>query len=379
MRSLRAGWGVDTNAPPPLGGWYGKDMKAKHWDGVVHEGAWFRLYQMLMSDRAGEKARLQDFLAREARWGITSITLMEVEPARRVELLSAINPPERLRLIPFLLFQDQNRRREPEYPSVPPELADRVAVTGVKWLLDGTPIERSCAMRASYSDDASTSGQTNFPPDELRAILREAQERNSQVLLHAVGDRTTEGLLDAMDATGGAAAWSDKRLRIEHGDGLMPDLIPRAKRLGVIVVENPTHFTLGELLVRRFGPQRAALFQPFRSLMTAGVPLVIASDGSPATPLLNPYLNIMLAISYPGKPKEGLTREEAVIAYTKTAAYAEFAEKNEGTIEPGKFADLAVLSQDIFAAPPADLPKTESVLTIAGGKIAYTDGSLIRE
>jgi predicted amidohydrolase YtcJ len=82
-------------------------------------------------------------------------------------------------------------------------------------------------------------------------------------------------------------------------------------------------------------------------------------------------LNIMLASLYPGKPQEAITREQAVMAYTLTAAYAEFAEKEKGSLEPGKLADLALLSQDIFHVPPGNLPKTESVLTMVGGQIAY--------
>ncbi len=68
-------------------------------------------------------------------------------------------------------------------------------------------------------------------------------------------------------------------------------------------------------------------------------------------------------------------REQAVIAYTKTAAYAEFAEEGKGTLDPGKFADLAVLSQDIFRVPAEELPKMESVLTMVGGKIVYDAGT----
>ena len=70
-----------------------------------------------------------------------------------------------------------------------------------------------------------------------------------------------------------------------------------------------------------------------------------------------------------------MTREEAVTAFTRTAAYAEFAEGTQGTLEPGKLADLAVLSQDIFQVRLEDLPKTESVLTMVGGQIAYASGA----
>jgi predicted amidohydrolase YtcJ len=200
----------------------------------------------------------------------------------------------------------------------------------------------------------------------MEAMLRESLENDDQLLVHVVGDRTTETFLSAMEATGGKAVWQKRRVRIEHGDGVMPDLIKRVKGLGVVVVENPTHLAIRELLVKRYGLQRADEMQPLRSLLDAGIPLALGSDGPN-----NPYLNIMLASTYPGKPKEALTREQAIIAYTLTSAYAEFAEKEKGSLEPGKLADLAVLSQDIFREAPEELPKTESVLTMVGGKIVY--------
>ena len=86
---------------------------------------------------------------------------------------------------------------------------------------------------------------------------------------------------------------------------------------------------------------------------------------------MNPYLNIMLASLHPNRPSEAITREQAVIAYTLTSAYAEFAEKEKGSLEPGKLADLAVLSQDIFTIAPPEMPKTTSLLTIVGGKIVF--------
>jgi predicted amidohydrolase YtcJ len=373
-RTAAERFGIDTGAPPPLAGWYGKDMKSKQWDGVVHQSAWFRIFDLLMSEKTGQEAKLRRLLEGEAKWGVSSIALLDLHPALRVEQLAAIDSPLRVRLVPALGYQDQTRRRTPEYPPVPERLSDRVSVNGEKWLLDSSPIERSGAMRAPYADDPSTSGQLDFPLDEMRAILEEARQRNRPLLLHAVGDRAIEAILDLMEATGGADVWSRQRVRIEHGDGLMPDLIPRARKLGVIVVQNPMHFTFGDLFTRRLGRERMLVFQPFRTLLDAGIPVVIATDGVSDTPLLNPYASIMLATAYPGKPQESMTRIQALKAFTETAAYAEFAEDSRGRLEPGKLADLAVLSQDILEVPSADLPKTESLLTMVGGKIAYASG-----
>jgi predicted amidohydrolase YtcJ len=89
---------------------------------------------------------------------------------------------------------------------------------------------------------------------------------------------------------------------------------------------------------------------------------------------MNPYVNIMFAVTHPVNPAEALNREEAVLAYTRGSAYAEFAEREKGVLAPGMLADFAVLSQDIFAAPLGELSKTESVLTVVGGKVAYDAG-----
>jgi hypothetical protein len=160
--------------------------------------------------------------------------------------------------------------------------------------------------------------------------------------------------------------WSEKRVRMEHGEGLMSDLIPRARQLGVVVVQNPSHMTNREILYQRFGQETMKQYQPFRSLLSAGIPLALGSDGP-----LNPFLNIMFAITDPARPSEAISREQAVEAYTNGSAFAEFAEKEKGTLTSGKLADLAVLSQDIFSVPVEDLPKTQSIMTIVGGKVVY--------
>jgi predicted amidohydrolase YtcJ len=129
-------------------------------------------------------------------------------------------------------------------------------------------------------------------------------------------------------------------------------------------VQNPTHFSIVDIIYARYSPQTK--FFTARSLIEAGIPFALGSDGT-----MNPFLNIMLAAIHPARPTEAITREQAVRAYTGGSAYAEFAENEKGTLTKGKLADLTVLSQDIFTAPVPELPKTESLLTIVGGKIIY--------
>ena len=364
-------FGVSVDAPPTLAGWFGKDMRSKKWDGVVHESEAFRLYPKMNSDSSQNDERLRTFLLQEAKYGVTSNTLLEPDPAARVQQLARIDAPNRVRVVPFAQYEIGTSRRKLEQPSVPNQIADRVSVNGQKWVLDGSPIERSAALRAPYTDAPNTSGQLDYPETEIRGILEDALRQNQPLLLHAVGDRTIEAILNQMEATGGAKVWSKRRLRIEHGDGLAGNLLARAKALGVIVAENPLHFSNGLLTLQRFGQQRASEWMPFRTLLDTGIPLVIASDGGYGSPGLSPFLNIQLASTYPARPSEAISRQQAVIALTRTAAYSEFVDDRLGTLEVGKLADLAVLSQNIFEVTADELPKTESLMTIIGGKIAY--------
>jgi hypothetical protein len=189
-----------------------------------------------------------------------------------------------------------------------------------------------------------------------------------------VGDVAPDLVLSAMEASGGAEVWRPLRPRFEHGDGLTPALIARASALGVTVVQNPSHFTSPELMIARLGLERVRTIQPLRSLLAAGVHVALGSDGPPS-----PLLNILFATTHPTNPKEALTVEQAVTAYTRGSAWAEFAEEEKGTLAPGRLADLAVLSQDVFTVEPGRLPDTSSVLTIIGGRVVYDATTTSRE
>jgi predicted amidohydrolase YtcJ len=350
--------GINDKDAPVMGGFFGKNMRSAQWDGVVHELAAIELYAKLVN-HAEEPAGLAAMLEAATHWGLTTIQLMSAptDTKHLVTLLGATGSPIRVRVIPFVYTTTTGRQR-PVYPPIPADIADRVRVNGVKWLLDGTPIEHSAAMYKPYADDPAWSGAINFPDTEIRAILEESREAGTQLMVHAIGDRTTKTFLGLMEQTGGAGVWGARRVRIEHGNGITPDLLPQVRKLGVVVVVNPTHAPLAG--------------QPDRTMLAAGIPLAIGTDAEGRTPGMNPFLNITLISKSAGdRAPVNLTREEAIAAYTRTSAYAEFEEREKGTLEAGKLADIAVLSQDILKCPLEDLPKTQSVLTIVGGKIVY--------
>jgi predicted amidohydrolase YtcJ len=372
--------GIDDKEPDPPGGIYRRDAEGRI-TGQSIEYANFRLHAKLQ-ELTPEEVQLQDakhMLNEAVRFGVTTIQVMAIGSRdKTAAIMREAESPIRVRVMDFSVSA-------PDQPLPPPAIQNgqNVYISGLKWVLDGEPVLRTAALRQHYADGRKESGHLNFSETQMEVILRESMRQNQQLLVHVVGDYTIKQFFEAMMATGGASVWSQRRVRLEHAEGLLPDLVQQAKDLGVIVVQNPTDFALGDLFVTRYGKERAAIDQPFGSLLKAGIPIAIGSDGQTTTPdipmddtfradtEMNPYLNIMFATHDPFRPGESITREQPVIAYTLTSAYAEFAENEKGSLKVGKLADLAVLSQDLLEAPAADLPNIESLLTMVGGKIVY--------
>jgi predicted amidohydrolase YtcJ len=350
-----------------VGGYFERDVATKRINGRIFEYAQWRQNRALAEMISDEEAirQLKTIANKAIAFGVTSLQIM---PTMRIEkfvrLLEKADLPIRVRAIPFSLTDPKSRDLS-EIKALPKlKTANRkITANGIKWILDGTPFERAAAMRQPYADAPNERGRLNFTEAEIVKMLRESIAFRQPILFHAAGDRTVEAILSAMENIK-TVDWRTKRVRIEHGEGVTTDLIERAKKLGVIVVQNPTHLALPEMLHARFSPDNK--FSQVRSLIDAGIPFALGSDGP-----MNPFLNIMLAAIHPARSSEAITREQAVRAYTAGSAYAEFAENVKGSITKGKLADLTVLSQDIFDVPVPELPKTQSVLTIVGGRVVY--------
>jgi hypothetical protein len=375
--------GIPDDAPDPAGGFYEREGAVHpgrgrgRMSGLLHEYAGWNASQRLRSARPDSVlvAEMRRYGERALRLGITSVQNVAItyDAATTLRVQRIARLPLRVRIVPMPAtaaagrLPDEWRRAVQAARTEPRGAGPRPTVSGVKWILDGTGIERLSLLREPYSDRPGWFGELNFPPDTLRVILREALAAGEQPVLHTIGDSTITVVFSTMESLAPDSAWRHLRPRLEHAEWLTPDLRGRALRLGVVVVENPSHFTDPPELVRaRFGTRRSRDYQPFGSLRAAGIPLAIGSDG-----LMNPFENLLFAITHPANPGEALTREQAVVAYTHGSAYGEHAEHEKGMLAPGMLADLAVLSQDIFTVALDKLPETTSVLTIVGGVVVH--------
>lgn len=338
--AMRA-FGLDPKATDPPGGWYGRDENG-NLNGRVFEYAQYAVDRQFADMASDEElaAAVQALNDEAVRYGITTVQAMPMTSEAQYErAVRGTGIPLRVRLISF-----------PSNIANKPWLQKNGAI---KFILDGTPIERGAALRGETKYAAGGQGRENF--SDLAPLVKIAVDNNQQLLVHAGGDRTIASALSAI------AAARLNRARIEHADGLLPDLFPLMKQTGAVAVLNPTHFPF-----RNHYPKGA--YMPALSLVKAGIPIAIGSDGP-----LNPYLNIMHAVARTDQPNESLSRDDALRAYTTGAAYAEMTENTKGKIAPGYLADIAVLSQNIFTVDAAALPETRSVLTIIGGKVVHQE------
>ncbi len=365
-------YNVSNDVPDPMGGRYERDARGRL-TGTVREYALLDMERSAANRVSDDVARaqLRQQLDEEMKYGVTSIQELSVSmaPARAVALLQAVPTQIRVRVVRMPGTTPAGRDSE-EGLNAPTHPSSLIAVNGSgEWLADGVGVEGTLTARGAWKvpekpplDALMTDLPLEFPKEEYPKLLQESIRNKEQLILHISGNRSASTVLDAVDTTGGKSVWAGRRLCFEHGDGIYPDQFARIKQDGIIVVQNPMHLA-------PFLPPGMVAFekaQNLKSLLAAGIPLAFGSDGP-----TNPYLDIMFATNPGNRPSEAITREQAVTAYTLTSAYAEFQEKVKGTLEPGKLADIAVLSQDIFTVPAPELPKTTARLTMVGGKVVY--------
>jgi predicted amidohydrolase YtcJ len=365
--------GIDETTPAPAGGEILKDAKGRL-TGMLVDNAMGLVAKLQRAPTEADRRAAFDAAFRvEAAYGWTGVHFMSV-PWADVGLLETLDAEGKTPLRVYNAVDGEEAG--PLFAGGPRATKDgRIVTRAIKLYEDGALGSRGAALFEPYTDAPGTTGLVRTPPAEMRALMEKAKAAGIQVATHAIGDRGNANVLDLYAGLG----VKDLRWRIEHAQIVRPADIPRFAGLGVIASMQPSH-AIGDLhfAPARLGDARLAGAYVWEGMRKAGVTVVGGSDApvERGDPLIEFYAAVarkdLAGFSAPNwHPEQKLSRAEALALFTSAAAYARFAEKELGTIEVGKRADLTAFSVDLMTAAEADIPKGHAVLTVVDGKVVY--------
>ncbi len=255
---------------------------------------------------------------------------------------------------------------------------DHLTVRAIKLSIDGALGSRGAWLLEPYTDAPQLSGLNLVPVEAVKKTAKLAIENDYQLGIHAIGDRANREVLDIYEETFKAnAGKKDLRWRVEHAQHLNLADIPRFGKLGIIASMQGVHCTSDASWVPdRLGDKRSEDgAYVWQKLMKSGALVTNGTDApvEDVSPIASYYSTISR------KLKDGsvfygdqrMSRMEALRSYTINVAKSGFEEKIKGSLEVGKLADIVVLTKDILTVKEDEVPSTEVVYTIVGGKIAY--------
>ena len=252
-----------------------------------------------------------------------------------------------------------------------------LTVRGIKKSIDGALGPRGAWLLEPYSDKPGDTGHNTTTIEEIREASKLAVQHGYQMCVHAIGDRATRETLDIFEEFYKANPGKDLRWRVEHAQHLHPSDIPRFGKLGVIASMQGVHCTSDAPYVpARLGDKRSEEgAYVWQKLMKSGA---VVSNGTDA-PVedVDPVASFHSTVSRKIRdgsafyPDQRMSRLEALKSYTLNGAYAAFEETSRGSLKPGKYADMVVLSKDIMTVPEDQIRSAEVLYTIVGGKVRY--------
>jgi predicted amidohydrolase YtcJ len=319
------------------------------------------------------------------QWGVTS--LQDNSSWEDFQMYEELEREGKLPLrisewLPFDASLDALKSMRDSHP-----LSDNLLHTGMlKGFMDGSLGSRTAALLQPYADDPKNAGLPRYEAEKLNEMTTERVEAGFQIGFHAIGDKGVQMALDAFAAAEQGSLVDrgqegkpkrDLRLRIEHAQVTSPAEIQKFKSLKVVASMQPNHLLTDMNWAQdRIGPQRAAHSYAWAEFLSSGVRLAFGTD-YPVEPI-TPFRGLYAAVtrqSEDGKrryyPEQRLTIDQAIAAYTAGSAYAEYAEKEKGSLQPGMLADFVVLDRDITAVPAVKILQAKVLRTVVGGKTVY--------
>jgi len=371
--------GITKETADPPGGTIVRDAKTGEPTGVLKDAAMALVDKVIPESTPAEYDQaLEAALKEAARVGVTSIQDITLWPD--YEVYKRFLDSGRLTVRVYSRTPMRSWRRQADLVARFGRGDEWLRLGGLKAFMDGSLGSTTALFFQPFADAPNTAGlmaDDNIPEGKLKQDIIDADTAGLQCSVHAIGDKANNIILNYFEQAEQANGARDRRFRIEHAQHLLATDIPRFAKLGVIPSVQPYHaIDDGRWAQKRIGPDRIKTTYPFRSLIDSGANLTFGSDWTVAP--LSPILGIYAAVTretIDGKnpkgwvPEQKVTVEEAVRSYTSNCAFAEFAEREKGMLAPGFLTDVVVLSQNIFQVNPDDIPKTEVVYTIVGGRI----------
>ena len=249
-------------------------------------------------------------------------------------------------------------------------------IGGLKLIADGG--FEGAYMREPFMEDEFGHGWRGikmWDDDSLVTVLRAARDTNCGVFIHELGDAALDQVLDAIETVDREKSITGRRWTLEHG-GILPTPrnLEQARRMGIVVsTQQAMGWAVGATTRRFWGEHRGSNMKPNRTWMDAGVVVKGGSDVGPYDPMLGMWTCVTRTnvADEPMDPAQALTREEALRIYTINGAYGTFEENIKGSIEPGKLADMLILSDDFLTIPEDNIRDLKVLSTYIGGRLVY--------
>ncbi len=373
--------GITAETPDPPGGTIVRYPDGRP-TGILKDDAMALVYEVMPPPSEEERDRaLQAAIEHTVARGVTMITDMgsweDLETYRRARARGEL-PIRVYSVVPLASWE-----RLAEFVGREGRGDHRLFWGGLKGFVDGSLGSTTAWFYEPYDDEPESSGLVVIDDmAEFKGWIESADAAGFHVVIHAIGDRANDWLLDAYAEAAAANGPRDRRFRIEHAQHLTRAAIDRIAQNGVVPAMQPYHaIDDGRWAGKRIGPERVKTTYAFRSLLDAGAELSFGSDWTVAP--IDPLLGIYAAVTrrtIDGAnpdgwvPEEKISVAEAVTAYTAGSAYASFLDEVLGELAPGKYADLVVLSDDIFTIDPAEMENVAVDLTMVEGQVVYRRG-----
>lgn len=376
--------GITKDTPNPEHGIIVRDKDTGEATGVLIEDG-KKLIENLIPNVSEEDMieNIHSFMAEQNAYGVTGmtdplITQKDIEIYKKVVKFG--NPTARISGLHFVNSLEETKDVFSTYKHL--EGDDFFRITGIKSFADGGVegawLKDPYQIVKGQQEDPNFRGVPYFGGErevELRKMLKLTAKEGWQIQIHVAGDAATEQIVNLYEEVSNEYPIDAYRWTAMHVLDANAKDLERMKDIGCSVTVQNLSYLLGKNMVAYWGQEKASNAAAIRSMIDLGIPIGGGTD-SPVVPW-NPFISMHWMVTrklVDGTVlgiHEGITREEAIKIWTIGSAYNQFNENNLGSIEPGKFADLAVLSDDILSISEEEIKNLYSELTMVNGKIVY--------